>query len=32
MLHIAKPFNLSCIVVDLEEIFNSFNFGKFALS
>ena len=28
MLHIAKPFNLSCSIVDLKQFFNSFNLEK----
>jgi len=28
MLHIAKPFNLSCNIVDLKQFLNSFSLEK----
>ena len=28
MEHLAKPFNLSCNIVDLKQIFNIFNLNK----
>ena len=28
MLHIAKPFNLSCNIVDLKQFLNGFNLEK----